>query len=75
MRVVIQLTPTSQPLEYNAINTWETDNFYCIYTVDGIVYKFPIIKMFRAIEEYGLHGKNILEKKEFWFGDRKDQND
>lgn len=75
MRVVVQLLTTSQPLEYSAVNTYQSGDFYCVYTIDGIIYKFPMVNIFRVIEEYGIHGKNIEEKKEYWFGKRLDQKE
>jgi len=64
MRVVVQLKATSQPLEYNAINTYQKESLFCIYTYDGLVYKFPIENIWRIVEQYGDHGTNIKETKD-----------
>jgi len=51
----IQLKETSQPIEHNFINTYEKGGFYCVYTEDEIVYKYPTQNIFRVVENYGAH--------------------
>jgi len=62
LRVIIQLKETSQPLEYEAINTYQKGDLFCIYTYEGNIYKFPMNNIWRIIEIYGFHGENIKEK-------------
>lgn len=67
MKVIIQLKETSQPLEYDAINSYQKGHFYCIYTEDGLIYNFPIMNIWRVVEDYGFHGRNIKENKDQLF--------
>ena len=57
-KIAIQLKETSQPIEHTFINTYEKGGFYCVYTTDEVVYKYPTQNIFRVIENYGAHGMN-----------------
>lgn len=70
MKVVIQLRETSQPLEYESINTYQKGDMYCVYSNDGLVYKFPMSSIFRVVEDYGYHGVNIKETRENFIKDK-----
>ena len=54
-KIAIQLKETSQPIEHTFINTYEKGGFYCVYTTDEIVYKYPTQNIFRVVENYGAH--------------------
>ena len=60
MKTLVQLTETSQPIEYDeVINTYTKGALYCIYLKNETVHKYPITKIFRVIEDYGAHGDTI----------------
>lgn len=50
--VIVELKETSQALELAARNTYTKGPFYCVYTAEGIVQKFPIDNIWRVKEEY-----------------------
>ena len=51
IRVIVKLKETSQEIIYNAVNTYQKGDFYCIY--DGKqVYKYPIANIWRVTEDY-----------------------
>lgn len=52
IEVKIELKETSQALVLAARNTYTKGPFYCIYTVDSNVQKFPIANIWRVTEEY-----------------------
>ena len=54
--ILIQLKGTSQPIAHESINTYEKGSFYCVYTTEEVVYKYPINTIFRVVEQYGEHG-------------------
>jgi hypothetical protein len=54
LKVVIQLTETSQPIEHAAVNAYTKGPFYCVY-LGGKVYKYPVANIWRVVEEYGTH--------------------
>lgn len=52
MRVEVWLKETSQPIAHeHVINAYEKGDFYCVYAGE-MVYKYPIIHIFRIIESY-----------------------
>jgi hypothetical protein len=54
MKVQIWLKETSQPIEYDAFNTYEKGSFYCVYErKTGLVWKYPVSMIFRVAEDYG----------------------
>lgn len=52
IEVLIELKETSQAIPLAARNTYTKGPFYCVYTVEGLVYKFPIANIWRVTEEY-----------------------
>lgn len=52
MRVQIWLKETSQPIEREAISTYEKGSFFCVYRTDALVEKWPIETIFRVVEQY-----------------------
>jgi len=53
MRVTVQLTETSQPIEIeDAVNTYTKGPLYCVYRDGGIVQKFPVGSLWRITETY-----------------------
>jgi len=57
LEVTVELIETSQPIELQARNTYTKGPLYCVYTVEGIVHKFPIQNLFRVKEQYSGHSK------------------
>lgn len=53
INVEVWLDETSQPLCYEAKNTYTKGLLYCVYCIDGNVVKFPIDHIFRVVEDYG----------------------
>ena len=56
MKVRIYPDETSQPIELDAKNTYTKGPMYCVYLEDETVQKFPVMNIFRTVEEYGKHG-------------------
>ena len=53
MKVQIYLKETSQRIEFNrAKNAYTKGSFYCVYTQDDKVYKYPIANIFNVTESY-----------------------
>jgi hypothetical protein len=53
VKISIRLQKTSQPIKIdNVVNAYTKGPFYCVYTEDGIVRKFPIITIFDVTEDY-----------------------
>ena len=56
MKIEIQRNETSQPLEYNdVINAYTKGPMYCVmFEKEGkrVTHKFPLISLFRVIEDY-----------------------
>jgi len=56
MTIEIQRNETSLPLEYkNVINAYTKGGMYCIlFQKDGkrITHKYPLVSLFRVIEDY-----------------------
>jgi len=56
--VKVQLNQTSQPIIHdNVVNTYQKGAFYCVYTQDEVVFKYPICSIWRVVEKYGFHGR------------------
>ena len=55
-RVEVWLYEASEPIVLKALNTYTKGPLYCVYAVDEVVHKFPLMHLFRAIEGYGTHG-------------------
>lgn len=56
MKALVYLTETSQPIIHYFINTYTKGPFYCVYTIDEVVFKYPIRNIWRVVEDYGRHG-------------------
>jgi len=56
MNLSIHLISQSQPIYYNnVINTYVKNGMYCIFVIlnaEKKVYKYPLINIFRVIEDY-----------------------
>lgn len=52
IKVTVELKETSQPLVLAARNTYTKGLFYCVYTADGTVQKFPLANIWRVTEDY-----------------------
>jgi hypothetical protein len=57
--VYVWLDATSEPVAHNAVNTYQKGDFFCVYCVNGLVYKYPVDHIFRVIEDYGIHATQI----------------
>ncbi len=54
MIVQVHLYSQSRPtIIYNALNTYTKDGLYCVLANENTVYKFPVVHIFRVIEEIG----------------------
>jgi len=52
IKVKVRLQQTSQSIEIDAKNTYQKGDFFCIYTVENKVRKFPISTIFEIEEDY-----------------------
>lgn len=51
MTASVHLKSQSQPIKFvDVINTYTKDGLYCVYTIDELVYKFPVLDIFQVIE-------------------------
>jgi hypothetical protein len=57
--VEVWLYQTSEPLIHNAKNTYTKGELFCVYCADERVFKYPIVHIFRIVEEYGSHPGKI----------------
>jgi hypothetical protein len=56
------LKEQSQPIVYEEVkNTYTKGPFYCVYTANEESHKFPVSDIFRVIEDYGFHGREVDE--------------
>jgi len=53
IKVVVSLKETSQYLQYEAENTYQKGDFFCILLASGKVLKYPVANIWRVEEEYG----------------------
>ena len=60
--VNIDLKETSQCIELDALNTYTKGPFYCVYTSDRQVVKFPLDNIWRIVEGYGSSAGNTKGK-------------
>lgn len=58
MKVIVHLENQSQPMELDAVNAYQKGDMFCVYLTNGSVYKFPLMKIFRVIEDYNKVNKN-----------------
>lgn len=53
MHVSVHLENQSQPIEFeDVVNTYQKGDMFCLYLSNGTVQKFPIMKIFRVVEDY-----------------------
>ena len=58
IRVSVQLQDSSQPIEHtDVINTYQKGDLWCVYVDGEKVYKYPVVNIWRIVEEYGYHGR------------------
>jgi hypothetical protein len=57
-KVEIWLDETSEPLVHEAKSTYTKGPMFCVYCTDGKVHKYPVMRLFRVVEDYGTHGGN-----------------
>ena len=63
MKIIeVWLDETSEPIVHEAKSSYTKGPLYCVYCVDGKVHKYPITRMFRAIEGYGTHGGEPIDE-------------
>ena len=55
--VEVWLYKSSEPLVFSAISTYQKGDMFCVYdAIDHKVRKFPIMHIFRVVEDYITHG-------------------
>jgi hypothetical protein len=52
IKVRVELKETSQAIELNAVNAYTKGVFYCVFTEDRVVHKYPLANIWRVIEDY-----------------------
>lgn len=53
MDIKVHLLSQSQSIEYlNVKNTYTKSGLFCVYLSDGKVHKYPMVNIFRIVEEY-----------------------
>ncbi len=52
IKVKVELKETSQAIELNAVNTYTKGAFYCIFTEQSVVQKYPLANIWRITEDY-----------------------
>ena len=58
--VSVHLKETSQPIIHdNVINTYQKGSFFILYTDDEKSFKYPVANIWRVIEDYGFHGREV----------------
>lgn len=60
MKVSIHMMNTSQAIEHEYKNCYQKGDLYCVLSIDGMVYKYPIVNIFRIVEDYS--SKDIVKK-------------
>ena len=52
MRVEVHLVSQSKPiLHEDAVNTYIKNGMYCLLLIDRKVYKYPMVNIFRVVED------------------------
>ena len=53
MKIQIHLLSQSKPIDYKEVkNAYTKDGMYCIYMKNDIVHKYPMVNIFRVVENY-----------------------
>lgn len=51
--ISVHLLSQSQAIEYDGCkNSYTKDGLFCVYTSENIVHKYPMVNIFRIIENY-----------------------
>lgn len=50
--IELWLKDTSDPILYNALSTYTKGFFFCIRDNNNKVHKYPIMNIFRVVEDY-----------------------
>jgi hypothetical protein len=61
--VYIHNQEASSPIKHRALDTFQKGLMYCVWDVNGLVYKYPILRLWRVTEGYGEDGKAEFENK------------
>lgn len=52
-KISIHLKSQSHPIEYiDVLNCYTKENMYCVCRNDQTVHKYPLVNIFRVIEDY-----------------------
>jgi hypothetical protein len=52
-KIEVHLLSQSHPVEHiNPANAYTKDGLFCVYTEFNKVYKYPLVNIFRIIEDY-----------------------
>ena len=58
--VSVQLKESSQPIIHDGvINTYQKGDIFVVYTDAEKSYKYPIANIWRLVEDYGYHGREV----------------
>ena len=58
-KVEVWLDKTSEPIVHEAKSTYTKGPLFCVYCVDEKVHKYPVMRLFRVVEDYGSHGGGV----------------
>lgn len=61
--VSVHLKETSQPIIHdNVINIYQKGDLFILYTDNEKSFKYPIANIWRIIEDYGFHGREVAPR-------------
>lgn len=53
MKLKVHLLSQARPIEYEDVtNEYTKDGLFCVY-MGTVVHKYPLVNIFRVVEEYG----------------------
>ena len=53
MEIRVHLLSQSKEMVFkNVKNAYTKDGMYCLYTEEKLVYKYPLVNIFRVVEQY-----------------------
>lgn len=61
-KVKVWLMESSEPLVFEALNTYTKGPLFCVYCDNETVYKIPVDHIFSILEEYGTHSGCIANE-------------
>ena len=65
MQIKVHLLHQSKPVVIdNVRNSYQKGDLFCVMTTDGKVQKFPIVHLFRVVEEWGSQDTETKEDLE-----------